>query len=53
MKTVMFAAVLAAQTPGLRRRAELGTLHGSAGMRAGRLASDGDAALSLFIVALT
>jgi predicted metal-dependent enzyme (double-stranded beta helix superfamily) len=37
------------RVPGLREKAALGELHGSAKTRVGKLASDGDDAISLFI----
>ena len=50
MKRIQTTLSRLATVPGLRERAQLHHLHGSTGMAAGKLASDGDDQISLFVV---
>ena len=49
MKKIQAALARLATVPGLRERAKLGPLHGAATMAAGKLASDGEDKISLFV----
>jgi predicted metal-dependent enzyme (double-stranded beta helix superfamily) len=49
MKKIQAALARLATVPGLRERAKLGPLHGATTMTAGKLASDGEDKISLFV----